>query len=445
MSNSVAIIGGGITGLSAAYYLHKAGHRATVIEKSELGGVVQTQTLQGCLIEQGPDSFLASKPWATSLIREAGLAASLIDSNDHLRKTFILRNGHLLPLPDGLTMMIPTKIMPLLGTKLLSWPAKFHMAMETFRRPRPPQADRSVEDFIVDHFGREALDYLTEPLLAGVFGGEPRLLSANSVLSRFVQMETTYGSLSRGVLAAPRTSGGSLFRSLKGGLGQLIEALAPSADVVSGEASAIEPRGSGYRIRVNGNWLDAQHVVIAAPAYVAGTLLRSFDPQLADLLTEIPYNSSMTLALGYPKVTFGAPLKGFGFLVPKLERKRVKACTFVNNKFNFRAADDKVVLRCFISGDGAGESDESLVNTARTELKEIMGITAQPVFSHVTRWKNSMPQYTVGHAKRLVQIKSRVERLRGIRLAGNGYDGIGLPDCIHSAQTAAEAIIQQTQ
>lgn len=445
MGNSIIVIGGGITGLSAAHYLRKAGYRVTLIEKSKLGGVVQTQTIQGCLIEKGPDSFLASKPWATGLIRETGLSSSIIDSNDHLRKTFILRNGKLVPMPDGLTMMIPTKIMPLLGTKLLSWPAKFQMAMESFRRPRPPQADRSVEDFILDHFGREALDYLTEPLLAGVFGGEPRSLSANSVLTRFVEMEAQYGSLSRGVLAAPRAPGGSLFRTLKGGLGQLVDALAPCADVVSGEAVAIERNGVGYRVRVNGNWIDAQQVVIAAPAYAAGNLLQSFDHRLSGLLSEIPYNSSMTLALGYEKATFGTPLKGFGFLVPKLERKRVKACTFVNNKFDFRVADDKVVLRCFIAGDGAGESDESMVDTACSELKDILGITAKPVFSHVTRWKNSMPQYTVGHAKRLVQVKTLVQRLPGIWLAGNGYDGIGLPDCIRSGQTAAESIAKQAQ
>ena len=229
MTHKALIIGGGISGLSAAYYLSKAGIRATILEKSpRVGGVIRTTVQQGCVLEAGPDSFIAQKPWAMDLIRELGLADEVIGSNDHLRVTYILKHGRLVPLPDGLMMMVPTKIMPLIGTRLLSWGTKIRMGLEFLRRPKGPQPDRSVYDFLLDHYGQESIDYLAEPLLAGVYGGDPRQMSVNSVLARFVEIESKYGSLTRGVLAMPRPKGsGSLFRTLKGGLQQLVDALAP--------------------------------------------------------------------------------------------------------------------------------------------------------------------------------------------------------------------------
>jgi oxygen-dependent protoporphyrinogen oxidase len=448
MDNRALIIGGGITGLSAAYYLNKAGFRATVVEKSPtLGGIIHTEKIQGCLLETGPDSFMAAKPWAMELIREVGLAEEVINSNDHLRITYVLKKGKLIPLPDGMMMMVPTKKWPLITTRLLSWPCKIRMGMELFRKADGAREDRSVADFLIDHYGQEALDYLAEPLLAGVYGGDPKLLSVNSVLTRFVEIEAKYGSLSRGVLQMPKPkgsgSGGSLFRTLKGGLGQLIDKLVPAADVVRGEAQAIQRTASGYRVRVDGNWVETAQIFIGAPAYVAAKLLTPFDGALSGLLNTIPYNSSMTLSLGYDKKTFDHPLKGFGFLVPKLERKRLKACTWVNNKFDFRAAEDKILLRCFLGGDSFNESDDSLAQIAQEELREIMGFQAKPVFHHVGRWPDSMAQYTVGHKKRVDQIKALMGQLPGIAIGGNGYNGIGVPDCIHSGKEAAQNIAQQ--
>jgi oxygen-dependent protoporphyrinogen oxidase len=445
MNNRVLIIGGGISGLSAAYYLNKAGFRATIVEKSPTaGGVMRTERIQGCTIETGPDSFLAAKPWAMELIREVGLADQVIDSNDHLRVTYVLRNGKLVPLPDGMMMMVPTKVMPLVSTPLLGWGTKIRMGLETFRKPSGPRPDRSVAEFILDHFGREALDYLTEPLLSGVFGGDPNLLSVDSVLTRFVEIESKYGSLSRGVLAAPKPNGGgkggSLFRALKNGFGSLTERLVPSSDILNGEAQAIVRSGSGYRIRVNDDWVEAEKVFVATPAYAAGDLLMPLSGPLSTLLHSIPYNSSITMSLGFDKATFGPPPIGFGFLVPKLERKHLKACTWVNNKFNHRAADDKILLRCFFGLDAMSLDDESLIASALEELGQITGLRAKPVFSRVTRWKDSMAQYTVGHAQRLEQISELMKDLPGITLGGNGYRGIGVPDCIHSGKQAAESI-----
>jgi oxygen-dependent protoporphyrinogen oxidase len=439
----VLIVGGGISGLSAAYYLNQAGIRPTLIEKaSHLGGVIRTSTQQGCVIEAGPDSFLAAKPEAMDLIREAGLADQVIGSNDHLRITYILKHGKLVPLPDGLMMMVPTKILPLVGTRLLSWGTKIRMGLEYLRRPlKTPLADRSVYDFLLDHYGQESIDYLAEPLLAGVYGGDPREMSVNSVLARFVEIETKYGSLTRGVLAAPRPNGaGSLFRTLKNGLGQLVDKLKDSADVLHGAVESLERNGSGFRARVNGNFIEADHIVLATPAGDAARLLQPWNGNLAELLQSIPYTSSVTLSLGYRKDTFDHPLKGFGFLVPKRERKLLAACTWVGNKFSHRVPDDMVLLRCFMGGDALKESDESLVEAAQRELRSIMGLHAVPVFHSIARWPNAMAQYTVGHEQRLKQIESLVKDTPGLHLAGNGYRGIGLPDCIKAGKEVATRI-----
>lgn len=444
MSKRVVIVGGGISGLSAAYYLNKAGIRPTLIEKSpQVGGVVRTKVEQGCVIECGPDSFLAAKLWAMDLIREVGLADEVIGSNDHLRVTYILKHGRLVPLPDGLMMMVPTKIMPLVGTRLLTWGTKIRMGLELLRRPpKGPLPDRTVYDFLLDHYGQESIDYLAEPLLAGVYGGDPRDMSVNSVLARFVEIEAKYGSLTRGVLAAPRPKGsGSLFRTLKNGLGQLIEALRPSADVVHGTVESLDRTSAGFRVRANGDWMEADHVVVATPAGDAARLLEPWNGNIANLLAAVPYTSSVTMALGYRKETFDHPLKGFGFLVPKRERKLMAACTWVGNKFNHRVPDDMVLLRCFMGGDALKESDESLVEAAYDELHRIMRLEARPAFHSISRWPNAMAQYTVGHEKRMQELESILKDVPGLHLAGNAYRGIGLPDCVKMGKEAAARIV----
>jgi oxygen-dependent protoporphyrinogen oxidase len=419
--------------------------RPTLVEKaSHLGGVIRTSVQQGCVLEAGPDSFLAAKPEALDLIREVGLADQVIGSNDHLRITYILKHGKLVPLPDGLMMMVPTKILPLVRTRLLSWDTKIRMGLEFLRRPpKAPLADRSVYDFLLDHYGQESIDYLAEPLLAGVYGGDPREMSVNSVLGRFVEIETKYGSLTRGVLAAPRPNGsgsGSLFRTLKNGLGQLVDKLKDSADVLHGAVESLDRNGSGFRARVNGNFIEADIVVLATPTGDAARLLQPSNGNLAELLQSVPYTSSVTLSLGYRKDTFDHPLKGFGFLVPKRERKLLAACTWVGNKFSYRVPDDMVLLRCFMGGDALNESDESLVEAAQRELRSIMGLQAAPVFHSIARLPNAMAQYTVGHSERLKQIESMVKEIPGLHLAGNGYRGIGLPDCIKAGKEAATRI-----
>lgn len=452
----VLIIGGGISGLATAYYLVRAGIPCTLVERQRrLGGVIRTESVDGCTLEAGPDSFLAAKPWALDLIRQLGLASDVIGSNDHLRKTYVVKHGRLRPLPDGLMLMVPTRIFPLLTTSLLSWSTKLRVAREWFRGPAAQQvagrSDRSVADFIRDHYGAEAVDYLAEPLLAGVYGGSPEALSVASVLPRFLELECKYGSLTRGVLAARRkvaaeTRGLPLFQTLKRGLGSLVEALEaavrPGVEVLYGAAEAVERSGPGYRVRVSGQWLTAGRIVLACPAYEAAALLTGLDRELAGGLASIPYTTSVTISLGYDRAEFSHPLNGFGFLVPRRERRRLVACTWVNTKFSHRVPADKAVLRCFLGDDEAalGESDEALVAAVREELERLMGVSSVPLFARVARWPRSMAQYTVGHQERLARIRSRLATLPGLHLSGNAYTGIGIPDCIRTGKLAAEAI-----
>jgi oxygen-dependent protoporphyrinogen oxidase len=453
------IVGGGISGLSAAYYLAKGGAAASILDpRPRLGGVIQTEHVDGCTLEAGPDSFLAIKPAAVELIRELGLADQLIGSNDHLRITYVRRDGRLVPLPDGLMMMVPTKVLPLLTTRLLGWGTKTRMGLELLRAPKPKPEDESVAEFVEEHYGPEAVDYLAEPLLSGVYGGDPRALSVSAVLPRFVELANRYGSLTRGVLAerakaARKHSHGPkppLFQTLKGGLGQMVDAVTASirgkAETAQARAETVERAGAGFRVRVNGDWLEAGRLILACEAHNASALLATLDGRLAELLGTVPYSSSMTVAVGFDAADFAHPPRGFGFLIPKRERRRLIACTWVGTKFSYRVPKDKIVARCFMGGmeDAAvlSESDEAIAAATLEELREIAGVTAKPRFVRIARWPRSMAQYTVGHLDRVAEIQARAAAIPGLYLAGNAYTGIGVPDCIRMGRAAAESVLK---
>lgn len=457
MQQHVVIIGGGIAGLSAAYDLARGGIPHTLFEKApRLGGVIETRHQDGCVLECGPDSFISSKPEMLALIKELGLEGEVIGSNDHQRTTHILKGGKLVPLPEGVMMIVPSKVMPMLKSNLLGWGAKMRMGFELLQRPRT-NPDRSVADFVLDHFGQETLDYLAEPLLSGVYGGDPKFLSVNSVLPRFVEMERTKGSLGKAVMGAkhppaPKTSANgtgpkgatSLFRTVAGGLGSIIDALAGYANVKHATVDAIERNGENFRVRAGGEWVDATAVIVAAPGPQAVPLIQGIDPELARIVGTIPYSSSSLVSLVFDQAKFDGQRAGFGFLIPKKERKRMAAATFVGTKFAHRAPNDRILLRCFFGGIGdeaiLTESDDSMVAIAREELKEILGLTTPPLFSTVSRWPQSMAQYNVGHAVRIAEIKKRVAAIPGLHVAGNAYDGIGLPDCVRTGRAAAAKI-----
>lgn len=448
--NRTAIIGGGISGLAAAWELAKSGQPAVLLEKDPaLGGVIRTNVVHDCVIEAGPDSFLAAKPAALELIREMGLESEVIGSNDHLRVTYILKGGRLIPMPDGLMMMIPTKLMPVALSPLLGWGTKIKMGLEYFSSSPPNAPERSVAQLVREHYGQEAVDYLAEPLLSGVYGGDPETLSANAVLGQFIELEKKYGSLTKGTLAmrAQRKGGpaGTLFKTLKGGLGQLIEALtqklAGKVDRVTGAVVSLTRTATGWQVTLaDGTSLDVAKVILAAPAGPASKIVNSLDPALAAVLGAIPYNSSMTIALGYDRAALGHPLNGFGFLIPKVERRKLVACTWVGTKFNHRVPADKAVLRCFLGGANIDESDETLIAAIREELKDLMGVTAEPSFHTVQRWRNAMAQYTLGHQDRVKQIRALASKHPGFALAGNFLEGIGIPDCIRTGQAAVKQL-----
>ena len=417
----VVIVGGGISGLSTAYYLSAAGIPVKLIEREpQLGGFLQTEIVDGCVIELGPDSFINSKPWARELIEELGIGDQIIGSNDHLRATYIWRAGRMIKMPEGLTLMVPARFGPVMRTPLLGWGAKLRMLAEITRRPVKQQEDRSVADFVKDHYGQEVVDYLAEPLLAGVYGGDVTQLSAASVLPKFVEWEAQYGSVSRGAMKAA-SAPAPLFGTLKQGFGQLISQLRlrTKAELVQGKVEKIE---KGYRLRVDGDWMEADQVVIACKPELV----------LPSLFPPMTYSSSTVVALVFNRSEVQHPLNGFGFLVPKRERKSIAACTWVGTKFDHRVPADKVLLRCFVNGN---------VKDVLPELRQKMGITATPLLERVIPWPDSMPQYTVGHAARIQLIEDMLKDFPGLHLVGNAYYGIGIPDCVRMAKQVAQKII----
>ena len=470
----VAIVGGGISGLTAAYMLAQARGRGVPVSEflieagNRLGGVVRTDHLEGFVLEGGPDSFISEKPEAAELCRELGLGDSLIGSNDDERQTYILHKGNLVPLPEGLMLLAPTRIQPFLKTPLLPLHSKLMVATEWFVTPtKARDYDESIATFVRRHFGKAMLENIVDPLLAGVYGGEARSLSVQSVLPRFREMENQYGSLIRGAIATTRQmkkgersneygekSVNSLFVTLKNGLGDLVKALESRLDasrihlgqrVVSIEK--ITPHWkSPYRVRCEGNQdYEADAVILALPVHACATFFPTLPQELSEALGAVPYSSAITVNLGFEEGVAAALPPGFGFLVPAKERSRLLACTFVHRKFPYRAPRGKALLRCFLGGTrdpGVMElSNNEIIPLVRQELRNILGMESAPLFSFISRWPSSMAQYTVGHGDHINRIASLMEKYPRLYLAGNAYFGIGLSDCIRTGRAAAQQAV----
>jgi len=489
----IAIVGGGTSGLSAAITLEGARRNGAELEYAVfeaapcLGGVLVTERVDDCLVEAGPDSFLTEKSWGLDFVRSLGLGDQLIGSNDPDRITYILVKGRLVPIPDGLMFMVPTKIAPIIASPLFSWGAKLRFAREYFQKPNsvaPPLSrpeepipkrseaarqggdiqDETVAELVERHFGPEMVERLVDPLLAGVYGGAATDLSAAAVVPRFVDMEKRYGSLSRGMLQArkQRTAAGapsaasappSLFTSLKGGMQQLVDTIVPQlaegAARTLSKVVALGRHGTGSEKWIvspeQGSMEEFDAVILALPANQAGRLLEKISAPLAQELLQVPYSSSMVVVCGYDQRDLASAPPGFGFLVPRHEGRSILACTFVHVKFPHRAPPGRGLVRCFIGGWGneavLDTPDDEVFAAVARDLRDIVGITAVPRFARVYRWRGAMAQYVRGHLARVRRIEELRRGIPGLELAGNAYRGIGVPDCIASGQAAATALL----
>lgn len=459
----IAIIGGGISGLSAAFELEQQRISGTELEyvlfeaSPHLGGVLRTEIVDGCLVEAGPDSFVTEKPWAADLCRSLGLGDQLIGSNDPHRKTYILTRGRLVEMPDGLMFMVPTKILPTGLSPLFSWRTKVRMTQELFHPPRAVDHDESVADFVARHYGQEMVDRLADPLLSGVYGGESASLSVRAVLPRFAEMERTHGSLGRAMLAARKKATANsrkipppLFTSLKQGMQHLAEALVSKltqSDLLTNTTvQAIQREDQGWVVSAGMQSDHFDAIILALPGSAAANVLRMASNELATELAGVEYSSSITVGLGYDAEVRHSLPPGFGFLVPRSEGKRLLAATFVHNKFPHRAPDDRALLRCFFAGSNAENvwplSHEQIIGIVRNELQQIIGLRTPPLFARVYKWKSAMAQYSVGHLERLERIERLRQQLPGLALAGNAYKGIGVPDCVRSGRDAAKQVLE---
>jgi len=455
----LAVIGGGITGLAAAHRaVELSRERSTELEltlveaRDRLGGTLATGHAGGFLVEAGPDSFLSEKPWALALCRRLGVEHRLVPTDDRFRKVFVWRAGRLHPLPDGFQLLAPTKLGPFVRSGLFSWPGKLRMAFDLVL-PR----SESLGAFVRRRLGREALERVAQPLVAGIYTADPDDLSLTATMPRFTELERRERSVILGLWRANRrapqagTSGArwSLFVTFQNGMEELVTALAsrlPSGSVMlKHRVDGIERRGGGWHVLGGlGPALEADHVIVAAESYTAGRLVRYVDPALATLLGEIPYASSATVTFGFRRAEVPHPLDGFGFVVPRTERRAVLACTFSSVKYPGRAPEGHALLRCFMGGalnERVLESDDAaLVAGARDELRQALGITAEPVLTRVARWTKAMPQYHVGHAGRVEAIEQCAGALPGLHLAGGAYRGVGIADCVRSGEAAAERV-----
>jgi oxygen-dependent protoporphyrinogen oxidase len=434
----VAIVGGGISGLAAAYELQRRGLTVRVLDAAPRpGGVITTERFDGWVVDGGPDSLLVQKPAAVALCRELGIADRLVSTLTP-RTAYVMRDGRLHPLAEGSFLGFPLKFRALAGSSLFSVAGKLRMAAEVVTPRTDGDEDESIASFVRRRFGQEAVDYLAEPLLAGIHAGDAERLSIRALFPRLIEAERQTGSVIRAFRALHvKPSPQGAFVSLPGGTGELVEALvaalAPGTIVTGAKVTDLR-RASAYTVESTAGPVEARAVILAAPAYVSGSLLRGFDIALATICESIPYASTATIAFGYRRDQVAHPMAGTGFVVPKVERRALMAGTWVTSKWPGRAPADHVLLRAFLGGGRdprrLEQTDAALIETAREELSDLLDIRGEPLFARLFRWTRQSPQYEVGHLRRIAAIDQKMASLPGLFLTGSGFHAIGIPDCI---------------
>jgi len=481
----VIIIGGGAAGLGAAFKVKRAaqeGHDVgfTLVEKdSRLGGKIASERVADewdgaagaeFIIDGGPDCFLTSKPAVHRVAKAAGIFDDELPSDESRKKTLILSRGNLYEMPDGVMMFAPTKFVPFATTGLFSWPGKIRMGMDLFVPKKKlvdgELNDETLEHFIVRRMGRECLDRLAEPLVGGVHASDPTQMSLAATFPNLLEMEQKHGSMLKGFLATrkmveemkkkyppkPGDKPKTFFTSFLGGMQELTESMADSAgreSIRTGAAvRSIDKEGESWTVTlVDGSTLSGDAVIIATESWAAEPLVRSVDSQIADALAQIPSSTSATVSLGFHADQIGIDMNAFGVLCPQVEKRALMAATYSSTKWPGRAPEGKVLMRGFVGGPQnqaiMDNSDEDLVAIVVREMREILGIKGEPLFSRVYRWHLGMPQYTMGHLGRVETIEQRSSELPGLALAGGSYRGVGIPNCIESGERAVSKVVNE--
>ncbi|MCG2685422.1 MAG: protoporphyrinogen oxidase, partial [Planctomycetales bacterium] len=482
----IAVIGGGIAGLAAAHRLVELDPRCsvTLMEAGPRpGGVLFTRHEDGFQVEQSADNFITTVPWGLNLCRRLGLEDQLVQTNPACRRTFVVRRGRMHLLPDGFLMMAPTRLWPLAVTGILSPLGKIRAAMEYLIPPRRDEADESMAAFVRRRLGREAFDRLVEPLVGAVYAADMEKLSVLATLPRFREMEREHGSLIRAMRRrmknrsrAGRESGArySMFVTIRDGLSSLVERIVsrlPADTVqVNTAATRIERLGDGWRVwteendecrimndecaatkpSVRNSSFITHHssfdaLILATPSPVTAKLLQTVDATLATRLASIDHSGTAIVSLGYESDRIGHPMNGMGVVAPAVERSPILACSFSSRKYPHRAPDGKELLRVFVGGARRPElaemDDDRLLPLVLDELSRLLHIRGEPCFCRVAHWPATMPQYHVGHKELVAEIEAHAAALPNLQLAGNAYRGVGIPDCIHGGELAAERIL----
>ncbi len=481
----VIIVGGGIAGLAAAYRLMKAAPEAhiTLIESADrLGGKIITDRVDGFVIEGGPDTFLSYKPRGIGLCRELGLEDRLHGTNEKIRRTYVMRQGQLYDLPEGLTGLIPSRFGPLAKSRLISPWGKLRMGLDYFIPPKSLNGDESLAQFVERRLGRELYDRMIEPLMSGIYAGDGEQLSLGATFPQLRQTELEHGSLVKGMLAAKKKAAHpstalrsaqdapkrkwAAFVTPETGLAEIVEALKAQLEGIEirlntrarkvettpagARPSPFHGEGMGMKVELEtGETLEADAVILATPAYATASLVGDLDPEMAAALRGIPYASTVTLSVAYALGDIPKPLNAYGYIIPRAEGRSILACTWTSTKFPHRAPEGYGLIRAFIGRAGDDDvlnrTDEELLQMVRDELHHVLGITAEPLLHRIFRWPQAMPQYTLGHLDRVAIIDRRVAEHPGLYVAGNAYRGIGLPDCIASGEIAAASALKYLQ
>ena len=468
----VVVVGGGVAGMAAAHrVVELAAEAGAAIDVQVLeardrpGGSIETHHRDGFLIEGGPDSFITQKPWGLALCRRLGLTDEVIPTNPAYRRTFVIRRGVMHPIPEGFLLLAPSRIWPFVTSRLFSWPGKLRMGLDLIlpARDHGPEGDESLASFVRRRFGREALERVAQPLVGGIYTANPENLSLRATMPRFLEMETNHRSLilamRKGIKAAAKRKGEStdsgarysMFVSLARGMSRLIEVLQsrlPAGAVrTNSPVSRVERADRCWRVVLeNGSSERADGVVLACPAYASADMVRQLDPALADEFSVIEYASSATMTLAFKREQIPHALDGFGFVVPIVENRTLIAVTFNSVKFEGRSPDGWVLMRAFLGGALQPEvyetDDDDLRKAVLRDLADLIGVRGEPAFVETYRWPRSMPQYPVGHLDRVGRIHDRLAAsLPGLAVAGNAFGGVGIPDCVHSGETAASTVM----